>query len=116
MPDESETETSPGTGIPAGVITAAEAALDALEAPLAPYLRLLTTDSRRRMAERGRVSRARGAASGKENAPAIPPAKSRRLNSRNAGRLSLCGTRRSSLSPPPVIPFPRRKNDVILML
>jgi hypothetical protein len=46
MPDESETETSPGTGIPAGVIAAAEA-------PLAPYLRPLTTDSRRRMAKMG---------------------------------------------------------------
>jgi hypothetical protein len=46
-------ETTPAVGIPTAVITAAEAALEALEAPLEPYLRPLTTTNRRRMAKMG---------------------------------------------------------------
>jgi len=48
-----ETEPTPEAGIPAAVITAAEAALEALEAPLVPYMRPLTSDSRKRMAKMG---------------------------------------------------------------
>jgi len=46
-------ETTPAAGIPAAIITAAEAALEALEAPLAPYMRPLTTTDRKRMAKIG---------------------------------------------------------------
>jgi hypothetical protein len=49
-----ETETTPAVvGIPTAVITAAETALEALEAPLEPYMRPLTTSDRKRMAKMG---------------------------------------------------------------
>jgi hypothetical protein len=51
MPD-TET-TTPAVGIPTAIITAAETALEALEAPLEPYMRPLTSTNRRRMAKMG---------------------------------------------------------------
>jgi hypothetical protein len=51
MPETNEN--TPGSRIPAAVISDAETALAALVAPLEPYLRPLTQDDRKRMAKMG---------------------------------------------------------------